>query len=122
MGWKSVGDNKKILLAVDYCNGLLSCRFFSTQEPITYVGVPERIYRILLKSPFAGSYYRKYVLGKYQILGGPARIIVDDSAIVEPATEAKKSKAKKPKQEPKQLSFMDMVPLRREPYVYPSGS
>jgi len=123
MGWRSAGDNKKILLAVDYCRdgGLLSCRFYSTNQPITYVGVPERIYGILLRTPYAGAYYRKYVLGKYPILGGPRHIIVDDSAIADAATKAKKRKAKKPKTEPKQLSFMNMVPLRREPYVYPSA-
>ena len=63
-GWHGVQDHLHMLLAVSYEQGMLACQFY-TGEPIIHVGVPENIYRILLRTPYAGSYYRKYVKGKY---------------------------------------------------------
>ena len=65
-GWHGVQDHLHILLAVSYepISGTLACRF-CTGEPVIHVGVPENIYQILLRNPYAGSYYRKHVKGKY---------------------------------------------------------
>ena len=65
-GWKGVTDHLHILIAVSYepVEGTLACRM-NTGEPIIHVGVPERMYQILLHSPFAGSYYRKNIRTRY---------------------------------------------------------
>jgi hypothetical protein len=65
-GWHGVTDHLGILMAVSYepIEGSLACRFI-TGEPVIHVGVPENQYQILLKSPYAGSYYRKYIREKY---------------------------------------------------------
>ncbi len=63
-GWHGVCDNKHMLLAVSYGNEILSVRF-NTGTSGFHVGVPKRIYEILLRSKFAGSYYRKYVRDVY---------------------------------------------------------
>ena len=65
-GWKGVTDHLHILVAVSYepVEGHLSCRF-NSGEPLIHSGVPERLYQILLHSPFAGSYYRKHIRGNY---------------------------------------------------------
>jgi KTSC domain len=62
--WYGVCDNKHMLLTVCYGNGILCVRF-NTGTSGFHMGVPERIYEILLRSKFAGSYYRKYVRDVY---------------------------------------------------------
>ena len=70
-GWHGVTDKSNNLLAVSYepIEGTLACRFKSRQEPYLYQNVPENVYQILLRSPYAGSYFRKYVKDKYALLG-----------------------------------------------------
>lgn len=70
-GWHGVTDPKHILLAVCYepIDGTLACRF-NTGDPVMHINVPEVKYQILLKSPFAGSYYRKHIKPKYPYLPG----------------------------------------------------
>lgn len=70
-GWHGVTDPKHILLAVCYepIDGTLACRF-NTGDPVMHINVPEVKYEILLKSPFAGSYYRKHIKPKYPYLPG----------------------------------------------------
>ncbi len=70
-GWHGVTDSRHSLLCIAYepISGVLACRFQSRNEPYLYEGVPENIYRILLRTPYAGSYLRKHVIGKYPQLG-----------------------------------------------------
>ena len=70
-GYHGVQDSKHSLLCVSYepIEGHLGCKVQSREEPYIYVGVPENIYLILLRSPYAGSYWRKHVVGKYPLLG-----------------------------------------------------
>jgi hypothetical protein len=65
-GWRGVTDHLHILLAVSFepVEGSLACRF-NTGEPLIHVGVPEAKYQTLIHSPFAGSYYRKFIRSKY---------------------------------------------------------
>ena len=57
-----------MLLAVSFdpTDGTLVCRFAGGQMVI-HLAVTERIYSILIRSPFAGTYYRKYVQSRFQI-------------------------------------------------------
>ena len=70
-GWHGVTDKSNSLLAVSYepIEGSLGCRFKSREKPYIFANVPEQIYQILLKSPYAGSYFRKYVKDKYTLIG-----------------------------------------------------
>ena len=70
-GWRGVTDKSNNLLAISYepIEGTLACRFKSRQEPYLYANVPESIYQILLRSPYAGSYFHKHVKGKYALVG-----------------------------------------------------
>ena len=52
--------------------GHLACRFHSTDEPYIYTGVPEAKYQALIHSPYAGSYFRKYIMGRYPCLNSVA--------------------------------------------------
>jgi hypothetical protein len=70
-GWHGVTDKSNNLLAISYepISGVLACRFKSRVEPYLYDGVPENIYQIRLRSPYAGSYFRKHVRDKYKLIG-----------------------------------------------------
>jgi hypothetical protein len=65
-GWRGVTDHLHILVAVSYepIEGHLCCRF-KTGDPVIFSGVPEAKYQTLIHSPFAGSYFRKYIRGAY---------------------------------------------------------
>lgn len=83
-GWRGVQDHKHSLLAISYepIEGTLACRFASSDVAYMYAGVPERIYEILLHSPFAGSYLRKHVMRSYRCLNEqPPPYAGDDSGI-----------------------------------------
>jgi hypothetical protein len=69
-------------LPVENDTGMLLCKF-CTGEPVIHEFVPERLYRILVKSPFAGSYYRKHIKPKFPYLPGsaPPKFKEDKSAI-----------------------------------------
>lgn len=49
--------------------GTLACRFKSREQPYLYANVPENAYQILLRSPYAGSYFRKQIRDKYPLIG-----------------------------------------------------
>ena len=67
-GWHAVTDPSGMLLAVSFdpTGEMLVCRFKGGQMVI-HLAVTERIYGILIRSPYAGTYYRKYVQSCYQI-------------------------------------------------------
>jgi len=69
-GWRGVTDPSHVLLAVQYepVSGTLACRFASTEEPYAYLEVPENIYDILCRTPYAMAYLRKHVVGRYTCL------------------------------------------------------
>jgi hypothetical protein len=72
------------MLAVCYepVEGSLACRFRS--GIYVFQGVPENQYQILIKSPFAGSYFRKTIKDKYPCInpqGNPIPAKLDDSAV-----------------------------------------
>ena len=69
-GWHGIQDHLHQLIAVSYepIEGHLCCRFHSTDEVYIYVGVPEAKYQTLLKSPYAGSYFRKFIKGVHRCL------------------------------------------------------
>ena len=71
-GWHGVQDHLHILIAVSYepIDGTLACKMCSG-DPICHLNVPEVEYRKLLRSKFAGSYYRKHIRGKYSVMGTP---------------------------------------------------
>jgi hypothetical protein len=50
--------------------------------PYVYAGVPERIYQILLRSPFAGSYLRKYVMRSYRCLNEVPPEFQEDKKVI----------------------------------------
>jgi KTSC domain-containing protein len=68
-GWHGVQDHIHSLIAISYepIDGTLACQFKSG-EPYLYTNVPENIYQILLRSPFAGAYFRKHVKDRYPCL------------------------------------------------------
>jgi KTSC domain len=68
-GWHGVTDPQHVLIAVSYepVEGTLACKMVSG-EPVIHSGVPEAQYQILLKSPFAGSHYRRFIRPKYPVL------------------------------------------------------
>ncbi len=70
-GWHGVTDKSGCLLCISYepIEGTLACRFKSRPDPYIYLNVPENIYQVLLRSPFAGSYFRKNVRDKYPMMG-----------------------------------------------------
>lgn len=67
-GWHAVTDPSGMLLAVSFepTEGTLVCRF-SGGQIVIHLAVTERIYSILIRSPYAGTYYRKYVQSHFQI-------------------------------------------------------
>ncbi len=70
-GWHGITDHLHILVAVSYApleGGMLSCRMCSG-PPVTHIGVPEEKFHILLRSKFAGSYYRKHIRNQFPIIG-----------------------------------------------------
>lgn len=71
-GWHGVSDHLHILLAVSYepIEGTLACRF-STGEPLLYANVPENMFQILIRSKFAGAYFRKHIGRKFVCLNPP---------------------------------------------------
>ena len=65
-GWMPVTDPSKVpMRGVRYLadGGYLACRWDDLR--LIYEGVPERIYDILRRSAYAGSYYRRYVKTVY---------------------------------------------------------
>lgn len=70
-GWRGVTDPSHQLLCVSYdpVEALLACRFQSRNEPYVFGPVPENLYQILIRSPYAGSYFRKHIKGKYPQIG-----------------------------------------------------
>jgi hypothetical protein len=70
-GWHGVTDKSNQLLAICYepIEGTLGCRFKSRQEPYLFTNVPENVYQVMLRTPYAGSYFRKHVKGKYPMIG-----------------------------------------------------
>lgn len=66
-GWHGVTDHLHILIAVSYepVSGDLACRFNSGADWI-YYEVPEQKYQILIRSPYAGSYFRKHIKEKFR--------------------------------------------------------
>ncbi len=90
-GWHGVTDNKHILIAVSYepVEGTLACRFVAG-EPVIHLNVPENLYQILLRSSYAGSYYRKQIANKFPLLNPPEkkRFQSDDLRRAEEAKQA----------------------------------
>jgi KTSC domain len=70
MGWHPVTDPSKPpmigvrYLSIDDSEGYLAVRWPSCMY--IYEGVPRRIFYILRRSAFAGSYFRKYVRNLYE--------------------------------------------------------
>ena len=93
-GWHGISDHLHILLAVSYepVDGSLACRFNTTEEPVVYLKVEEHRYNCLLRSKFAGSYFRKHIRGKYECISDgrliPAKL--DDAPVK--AKQAKQAK------------------------------
>ena len=71
-GWRGVTDPKHVLIAVSFepVEGSLACRMCNGEDRI-HLAVPERLYRILLRSPYAGAYYRKYIARQFLLLNPP---------------------------------------------------
>jgi hypothetical protein len=73
--------------------GTLACRFKSTADAYIYLEVPEAKYQSLIRSKFAGSYFRKQIKDKYTCIapnGIPLPAKMDDSPIK--AKQAKQAK------------------------------
>jgi hypothetical protein len=92
-GWRGVTDPSHSLICVSYepIQGSLACRFKT--GVYVFEGVPENKYQILLKSPFAGSYFHKQIKDKYPCYNPQGILIpakLDDSAVK--AKQAKQAK------------------------------
>lgn len=66
-GWHAICDEKHMLLSVSYepVEGSLFCRMWSG-DTWRFCAVPENKYLILLRSKFAGSYFRKFIMRSYR--------------------------------------------------------
>ena len=108
-GWHGISDHLHMLLAVSYepVEGSLACRFNTTEEPVVYLKVEEHRYNCLLRSKFAGSYFRKHIRGKYECISDgrliPAKL--DDAPV----------KAKQAKQAKKRLEAVASPELQVNP-------
>ena len=115
-GWRGVTDHKHSLIAVSYdpMDGYLGCRFHSTDTPYIYAGVPEAKYQTLIHSPYAGSYFRKHIMGAYRCLNEiPPPYQGDESGIA----------AKRAKQAQKRLDDARMVqPIEMDLFGVPLKS
>ena len=93
-GWHGISDHLHMLLAVSYepVDGSLACRFNTTPQPVVYLKVEEHRYNCLLRSKFAGSYFRNHIRGKYECISDgrliPAKL--DDAPVK--AKQAKQAK------------------------------
>jgi hypothetical protein len=113
-GWHGVCDPSHILICISYdpTGQILACKM-NTGEPILHEGVPERIAGILLRSAYAGSYYRKYVARQYPIIGKVfITPIPDDKEAMAKKREALKKKrmASIPKVE---QTLFGPIPIRK---------
>jgi hypothetical protein len=83
-GWHGVTDPSGSLICVSYepIEGSLACKF--TGGIYIFEGVPENKYQCLIRSKFAGSYFRKQIKDKYPCIDPKGAVIpakLDESGV-----------------------------------------
>ena len=84
-GWRGVTDPSGSLICASYepIEGALAIRF-KGETIYVFEGVPEAVYQSLIRTPFAGSFFRKKIKDKYPAMDPNGNLIpakMDDKPV-----------------------------------------
>ena len=84
-GWRGVTDPSGSLICASYepIEGALAIRF-KGERIYVFEGVPEAVYQSLIRTPFAGSYFRKKIKDTYPSMDPKGNLIpakMDDKPV-----------------------------------------